>query len=131
MKTLTTVDRDEPIDELLAHLHRDGGVIVRDLLSDEGRLAIIEDLAGAMEVIEPGSRSGLEQWELFHGRETIRFCGLAGRSRAFVDPALLEPVFGAVTDHELLGQLFEPAEASTSFETGTVKTPTIAQVFAP
>jgi len=32
------------------------------------------------------------------------------------------------TDHELLGQLFEPAEESTSFETGTVKTPTIAQV---
>ena len=103
MKTLTTVDRDEPIDELLAHLHRDGGVIVRDLLSDEDRLAIIEDLAGAMEVIDPGSRSGLEQWELFHGRETIRFCGLAARSRAFVDHALLEPVFGAVTDHELLG----------------------------
>ena len=34
------------------------------------------------------------------------------------------------TYHELLGQLFESAEESTSFETGTVKTPTIAQVFA-
>ena len=103
MKTLTTVDRDAPIDEVRAHLHRDGGVIVRDLLSDEARLAIIDDLAGAMEVIGPGSKSGLEQWELFHGRETIRFCGLAARSRAFVDHALLEPVFGAVTDRELLG----------------------------
>ncbi|MDG2427408.1 MAG: phytanoyl-CoA dioxygenase family protein [Acidimicrobiales bacterium] len=103
MATLTTVDRDAPLGEILAHLHRDGGVIVQDLLSEEARLAIIDDLAGAMEVIEPGSKSGLEQWELFHGRETIRFCGLAARSRAFVEHALLEPVFRAVTDHELLG----------------------------
>jgi len=103
MAELTTVDRAASIDELLTHLHRDGGVIVRDLLSDEARLAIIDDLSGAMEVIGPGSKSGLEQWELFHGRETIRFCGLAARSRAFVDHALLEPLFGEVTDHELLG----------------------------
>jgi len=103
MAELTTVDRDASIDEVLTHLHRDGGVIVRDLLSDEARLAIIDDLSGAMEVIGPGSKSGLEQWELFHGRETIRFCGLAARSRAFVDHALLEPLFGEVTDHELLG----------------------------
>ena len=103
MAELTTVDSDAPIDEVLTHLHRDGGVIVRDLLSPEARLAIIDDLSDAMEVVSPGSKSGLEQWELFHGRETIRFCGLAARSRAFVDHALLEPLFGKVADHELLG----------------------------
>ncbi|GIT00904.1 MAG: hypothetical protein CM1200mP26_26160 [Acidimicrobiales bacterium] len=44
MAELTTVDRDAPIDEVLTHLHRDGGVIVRDLLSQKARLAIIDDL---------------------------------------------------------------------------------------
>ena len=35
------------------------------------------------------------------------------------------------TDHELLGQLFQPVEEVAGvFETGTVKTPTIAEVFA-
>ena len=33
MAELTTVDRDVPIDEVLTHLHRDGGVIVRDPVS--------------------------------------------------------------------------------------------------
>lgn len=103
MASLTTLDRDTSLEELLLHLHRDGAVIVRDLLSENARLAIIDDFAGTMEIVEPGSKSGLEQWELFHGRETIRFCGLAARSQAFVDNALLQPVLAAVTDHELLG----------------------------
>ncbi len=74
MAELTTVDRDVPIDEVLTHLHRDGGVIVRDLISHEARLALIDDLSDAMEVIGPGSKRGLEQWELFHGRKAIRIC---------------------------------------------------------
>jgi ectoine hydroxylase-related dioxygenase (phytanoyl-CoA dioxygenase family) len=44
----------------------------------------------------------MDLWETFHGRNTVRFCGLAARSRAFVDHALLNPVFTAVTDELLL-----------------------------
>ena len=102
MAKLTTLDRETPVDDLLAALHRDGGVIVRDLLTDDQRRAIVDDLAPSLEATVPGSRSGLEQWELFHGSQTIRFCGLAARSRAFVDHALLHPLLSEVVDRELL-----------------------------
>ena len=102
MAKLTTLDRETSVDDLLDALHRDGGVIVRDLLTDDQRRAIVDDLAPSLEATVPGSRSGLEQWELFHGSQTIRFCGLAARSRAFVDHALLHPLLSEVVDRELL-----------------------------
>ena len=102
MAELTTLGSDAPIDDVLAALHRDGGVIVRDMLTDDGRRAIVAELASGLEAVAPGSRSGMELWEAFHGANTIRFCGLAARSRAFVDHALLNPVLAAVADRELL-----------------------------
>jgi|TARA_Y100000588_G_scaffold312027_1_gene338439 ectoine hydroxylase-related dioxygenase (phytanoyl-CoA dioxygenase family) len=103
MAELQTRDRDTPLDELLAILDADGGVIIRDLLDEEARQAIVDDLSDAYGGTAPGSKSGSEQWEVFHGQNTIRFCGLAARSRAFVDHALLNPVFTAMTDEVLHG----------------------------
>ncbi len=102
MPELTTLDSDAPIDDVVAALHRDGGVIVRDMLSEDGRRAIVDDLSSDFGAAAPGSKSGMELWETFHGANTIRFCGLAARSRAFVDHALLNPVLAAVADRELL-----------------------------
>ena len=59
MAQLTTLDRETPVDDLLAVLHRDGGVIVRDLPTDDQRQAIVDDLAPSLEATAPGSRSGL------------------------------------------------------------------------
>ena len=63
MPKLTTLDRETSVDDLLDALHRAGGVIVRDLLTDNQRQAIVDDLAPSLEATVPGSRSGLEQWE--------------------------------------------------------------------
>ena len=103
MANLTTVDRTESVGVVLEHLHRDGAVIVLDMLTNEAREAIIDDLAPTMEATAPGSKSGLETWQVFHGSQTVRFCGLAARSRAFVDHALLHPLLLEVADAELLG----------------------------
>ena len=102
MAELQVLERDAPLADLMAAYDADGGVIVRDLLSDDARLAIVDDLSAGLEDIAPGSKSGMDLWETFHGRNTVRFCGLAARSRAFVDHALLNPVFTAVTDELLL-----------------------------
>jgi ectoine hydroxylase-related dioxygenase (phytanoyl-CoA dioxygenase family) len=103
MAELQVLDRDTPLADILAALEADGGVIVRDLLSDDARRAIVDDLADDLEAFAPGSKSGMDLWETFHGRNTVRFCGLAARSRAFVDHALLNPVFTTVTDEVLRG----------------------------
>ena len=102
MAELQVLARDAPLADGMAAYDADGGVIVRDLLSDDARLAIVDDLSAGLEDIAPGSKSGMDLWETFHGRNTVRFCGLAARSRAFVDHALLNPVFTAVTDELLL-----------------------------
>ncbi len=102
MAELQVLERDAPLADVMAAYDADGGVIVRDLLSDDARLAIVDDLSAGLEDTAPGSKSGMELWETFHGRNTVRFCGLAARSRAFVDHALLNPVFTAVTDELLL-----------------------------
>ncbi|MDG2908246.1 MAG: phytanoyl-CoA dioxygenase family protein [Acidimicrobiales bacterium] len=102
MAELQVLDRDAPLADILAALDADGGVVVRDLLSDDARRAIVDELAADLEATAPGSKSGMDLWETFHGRNTVRFCGLAARSRAFVDHALLNPVFTAVTDELLL-----------------------------
>lgn len=103
MAELQVLDRDAPLADILAALEADGGVMVRDLLSDDARRAIVDDLADDLEAFAPGSKSGMDLWETFHGRNTVRFCGLAARSRAFVDHALLNPVFTTVTDEVLRG----------------------------
>ena len=103
MAELQVFDRDAPLAGILAALDADGGVIVRDLLSEDVRRAIVAELADDLEAFAPGSKSGMDLWEAFHGRNTVRFCGLAARSRAFVDHALLNPVFTAVTDEVLRG----------------------------
>jgi len=102
MAELQVLERDAPLADVMAAYDADGGVIMRDLLSDDARLAIVDDLSAGLEDIAPGSKSGMDLWETFHGRNTVRFCGLAARSRAFVDHALLNPVFTAVTDELLL-----------------------------
>ena len=102
MAELQVLERDAPLADVMAAYAADGGVIVRDLLSDDARRAIVDDLSAGLEDTAPGSKSGMDLWETFHGRNTVRFCGLAARSRAFVDHALLNPVFTAVTDELLL-----------------------------
>lgn len=88
--------------EVLAALDEAGGVIVEDLLGTEAAGRILDDLADGYARTHPGSRSGSELWETFHGRNTVRFTGLAARSRAFVDHALLNPLLLAVADATLL-----------------------------
>ena len=98
MAELETIDRDTPLAAILDALKRDGGVIVRDLLPDDAADRIVADLAPTYAATAPGSRSGLELWETFHGRSTIRFTGLAAHSDAFVEHALLNPILLGVAD---------------------------------
>jgi ectoine hydroxylase-related dioxygenase (phytanoyl-CoA dioxygenase family) len=88
--------------EVLSALADDGGIIVENLLGTGPAGRILDELADDYDRTAAGSRSGSELWETFHGRNTVRFTGLAARSRAFVDHALLNPMLLAVADALLL-----------------------------
>ena len=98
MVKLQVLERDATLADVLASLDGDGGVIVRDLLSDDARQTILDDLSAGFEGTAPGSALP----DLAYGRNTVWFSGLAARSRAFVDHALLNPMFMAVADELLL-----------------------------
>lgn len=95
-------DHNTILPQVLDALATDGGVIVEDMLGAAGTETIRAELQDGFDQTEPGSKSGQELWDVFHGRQTIRFTGLAARSQAFVDHALLNPMLLAVADALLL-----------------------------
>ncbi len=99
---LRTLDRSVPLAEILTALRADGGVIVEELLPDGVADRLVDDLQDRYAAVGPGSRSGLEVWDVFHGRNTVRFTGLAADSDAFVEHALLNPVLTGVADDLLV-----------------------------
>lgn len=90
------------LEPLLEVIRRDGGAIVTDMLPASAVSEIVDDLESALAVTAPGSKDPDRKWHDFHGRNTKRFTGLAARSRAFVDHALLNPHLLAVADALLL-----------------------------
>ncbi|MGI9595459.1 MAG: phytanoyl-CoA dioxygenase family protein [Acidimicrobiales bacterium] len=95
-------DPTEVLPEVLAELDSAGGVIVENMLGTEAAAKVRAELADDYDRWDPGSKSGLDVWETFHGKQTIRFTGLAARSQAFVDHGLLNPLLLAVSDALLL-----------------------------
>lgn len=87
---------------VLAELNTAGGIIVENMLGADAAERIKAELADGYDRTTPGSKSGLEVWDNFHGRQTIRFTGLAARSDAFVEHGLLNPLMLAVCDALLL-----------------------------
>ena len=102
MAELQVYAPDVAMDRLARTIESDGGAIVHDLLSIDAVDQMNADLAAAYTEIGPGSKSDTEKHRAFHGRNTVRFCGLAARSDAFVEHALLNPVMLAMSDHFLL-----------------------------
>ena len=87
---------------MLAAIERDGGVIVPGMLTESAVADMIADLDDALAATVAGSKDTETKWHEFHGANTKRFTGLAARSQAFVDHALLNPLLLAVADALLL-----------------------------
>lgn len=98
---LTTLEFGASKEAYLSVIERDGGVIVEDLLDPELLSQLNTELDGYIATYPAGSRSEEELWKIFHGQKTIRFCGLAAKSKAFID-VLLHPTLKAFADQYLL-----------------------------
>jgi len=83
-RKLTTLSADASNEERLSVIERDGGVIIQDCLAPDLFHQLNAELDHYIETHPPGSRSDEQLWQDFHGQQTIRFCGLAAKSKAFV-----------------------------------------------
>ena len=98
---LTTLGNDATQESFLASIERDGGVIIENILDSDLVSQLNAELDSHIDTHPTGSRSEKELWQVFHGKKTIRFCGLAAKSRAFID-VLLHPTLKIFADHYLL-----------------------------
>lgn len=78
---------DTTIDEV-------GCVILDDVLSSSRLDQLGTELEPWLRATGAGSKSGEPEWEEFHGRNTIRFNGVAAKSEAFIDLALDSALVG-------------------------------------
>lgn len=103
MQTLERISASAPIEHILAAYHRDGGVIVENMVPGD----VVDDLRAAAdshaEQIVPGSATqGLgEDGKAFVGAATIRFSSLGLITPAFFK-LLDNPVYAALADAVLL-----------------------------
>ena len=101
MNQLVTVDGTATVNEILEVFHRDGAVIVRDLLDSDLVARLRTDLDEIIDKANIGTRSGDPIVEKFWGTRTKRFGRLAWRSKSFID-VLTNTTMAQISDHLLL-----------------------------
>jgi len=97
---LSTISANSNPDGILAVIDRDGGVILEDFLAPSILKGLNEELANFIANCVPGSKAKERHWIEFHGSRTRRFCGLAAKSKAFID-VLCDPRLKAYGDRYL------------------------------
>ena len=99
---LTSLDaKVHSLAEILEVFHRDGGVIVHNMLSDEVRNSLRSELAESMQSTDAGTKSNDSGVQEFWGSNTKRFTRLSYRSKTFRDHLLVHPILRSVADDEL------------------------------
>jgi ectoine hydroxylase-related dioxygenase (phytanoyl-CoA dioxygenase family) len=105
--SLQSVPRDTPIQEILAIVARDGGVILKNFLSRDQIDRFNADVEPAMQALRPGSTHENEMIAAFHGSNTKRLTNLV----------TLSPTFrNEIIDHDLVHSL---CDATFLEESGT------------
>lgn len=99
--SLPTLPAGTAVADVSAAIQEVGAVVVADVFDPALIARLHADLAPWYASTPPGSRSGDPEWELFHGRNTVRINGLAAKSTTFLDFCLDETVLG-VADHRLV-----------------------------
>ncbi|MEV6793593.1 phytanoyl-CoA dioxygenase family protein [Streptomyces sp. NPDC051320] len=110
-QSLQSVSRDTPIEEILAIVARDGGVVLKNFLSRDQIDRFNADVEPAMQVLRPGSTHDDEFMEAFHGTNTKRLTNLVTLSPTFRNEIIDHPLV-----HDLSDEVFV-AESGTYWMT--------------
>lgn len=101
MPELQHLDRSASPDKVWEAIDAEGGVIVDDFISKDLFAQLCDQLMPLVGTHAPGSDDDAHPfWKDFHGQETKRITGLAGRSDAWAQ-LLCDPLLRAMGDHYL------------------------------
>jgi ectoine hydroxylase-related dioxygenase (phytanoyl-CoA dioxygenase family) len=100
--SLTAVPRDTPVEEILAIVVRDGGVIIKNFLTKDQIDRFNADVEPAMQALAPGSTHENEEIAAFHGSNTKRLTNLVTLSPTFRDEIINHELVHALCDATFL-----------------------------
>jgi ectoine hydroxylase-related dioxygenase (phytanoyl-CoA dioxygenase family) len=97
-EALESVPSDTPIQEILAIVARDGGVIIKNFLTPDQIDRFNADVEPAMEALRPGSTHENEFIAAFHGSNTKRLTNLVTLSPTFRNEIIDHDLVHALSD---------------------------------
>lgn len=107
MNTLTrsairSVPSSAPIEDILAVVEEDGGVIIKNYLTSEQVRAMNADIEPSMQALSVGSKHDEERMKEFHGANTKRLTEVVRVSRTFREEVLDHDLYHALGDATFL-----------------------------
>jgi ectoine hydroxylase-related dioxygenase (phytanoyl-CoA dioxygenase family) len=103
-QSLQSVSRDTPIEEILAIVARDGGVIIKNFLTRDQIDRFNADVDQSMENLRPGSTHENEVVAAFHGSNTKRLTNLVTLSPTFRHEIIDNDLVHSLCDQTFLEQ---------------------------
>ncbi|MFG3022501.1 phytanoyl-CoA dioxygenase family protein [Streptomyces sp. NPDC048254] len=102
--TLRSVPNSTPIEEILAIVADDGGVIIKEFLTPDQVSRFNAEVEPAMQALSPGTKNEMEGIADFHGANTKRLTNLVTLSKTFreeiIDHKLVRPLADAMFNEE-------------------------------
>jgi ectoine hydroxylase-related dioxygenase (phytanoyl-CoA dioxygenase family) len=96
--TLRSVPNDASVEEILAIVEEDGGVIIKQLLTQDQVQRFNAEIEPAMQSITPGSKHPDEGIAGFHGNNTKRLTNLISYSKTFREEIIEHDLVHALSD---------------------------------
>lgn len=96
--SIQRLPRSAPLDDMMHHVHKDGGIIIQGFLTPEQVLDFNKDIDPAIEKLSPGTTHEKEEIPGFHGSNTKRLTNLVSRSKVFRDLILNDTLTHAISD---------------------------------
>lgn len=98
---IRSVDRQTPVEDILAIVESDGGVIIRNFVTAEQVAGVNGDIAEELAAMSAGSTTDVEEMAEFHGANTKRLCNIVTHSPTFRQEILDDDLV-----HDLLDAVF-------------------------
>lgn len=101
-KTLSSVTMSMPLDEILELVARDGGVVIKNFLTDDQIARFNNEVEKPMSELAAGSKHDHELIAEFHGRNTKRLTNLVNHSQTFREEILEHDLVHSLCDAKFL-----------------------------
>lgn len=96
--SISRLPRSTPVDEMVKHVHKDGGIIIQGFLTAQQVAEFNQDIDPVIANLAAGTTHEKEEIPGFHGSNTKRLTNLVSKSKVFRSTILNDPLAHAIAD---------------------------------